>query len=486
MTSSQSHSKFIAKENIFPIIFVFFICLSYWIYLAFHTQMFIIHDAMAYENFGRMISQKGWVDYFQSGPNREPIYPFLVSLSMRLAEAFDISYQSVQKFIQIGILLVTQLFMLIVLRKLKMTLPLIVLTLLYFGLSPAILNSSLSLFSEIATYPIILSIIVLSAHSWNSLLSLSQTQRNFGKFFQLAFGLGLLLVLITLIKGIFELITFIFIFPYFVLLIKATQQRERNLSLNLLCFLLVFFVTFLVPINFYKSLNKKYNGSFCLTDRGPWALYGNTTRRMQPLSPQGVLTALTYVPGEGLCAALFGQKSCDFWSYKQSDGYSFAKSAELRKGNLSNEQVDRIFIRISFQEILKNPLQYILLMGLESLKMFFWESTKIGFVVYPHWLSKIYHFTPFKNGLRLCLAILTVFSLIYTSRWVWSLRRCPSHESQDRESHALLFWTLWLIIPFIGMHSFFYVLPRYIFPIVPLYLILISFSLQQIISSRTH
>ena len=42
----------------------------------------------------------------------------------------------------------------------------------------------------------------------------------------------------------------------------------------------------------------------------------------------------------------------------------------------------------------------------ESCKMLFWESTRIGFVIYPRWLMHLYDFSLFKNGLRLLVFII--------------------------------------------------------------------------------
>ena len=72
----------------FLLFFAFLIPLIYWIYLLFSSQMVIQYDSLDYEQLGRILKQDGWLEYFKTGPNREPIYPLLISWAMRIAYAF--------------------------------------------------------------------------------------------------------------------------------------------------------------------------------------------------------------------------------------------------------------------------------------------------------------------------------------------------------------------------------------------------------------
>jgi len=64
-----------------PINIAFLISVIYWIYLVLNTRMIIEYDAIAYESLGKMLAQQGWVEFFRSGPHREPFYPaWLLSL----------------------------------------------------------------------------------------------------------------------------------------------------------------------------------------------------------------------------------------------------------------------------------------------------------------------------------------------------------------------------------------------------------------------
>ena len=100
---------------------IIILSLIYWIYLASTVQPILVHDALSYQHLGSILYNKGgWIEYFKTGPNREPVYPFLLSISMRLADVLSVSYLSVQIFFQFGVLWISQLLLLKILNKLKM------------------------------------------------------------------------------------------------------------------------------------------------------------------------------------------------------------------------------------------------------------------------------------------------------------------------------------------------------------------------------
>src|SRR3990167_337554 len=107
MTSRQ-HSPLIT--------FALIISLYYLSYLAMTTQAIIFNDALSYEHWGRIFAQGNWQDYFISGPNREPLYSFLVSVAMRLSDILHVPYLSVQIPIQILWLVSAQCLMIKVLK----------------------------------------------------------------------------------------------------------------------------------------------------------------------------------------------------------------------------------------------------------------------------------------------------------------------------------------------------------------------------------
>jgi len=74
-----------------PLIGIFLSCFAYWTYLIFNAHMVIKFDAIGYEKLGRLIFTEGWDAYFQTGPHREPLYPWLISLSMHISSWIDVS-----------------------------------------------------------------------------------------------------------------------------------------------------------------------------------------------------------------------------------------------------------------------------------------------------------------------------------------------------------------------------------------------------------
>ncbi|HLD69859.1 MAG TPA: hypothetical protein VJA17_03750, partial [Candidatus Omnitrophota bacterium] len=168
MMSAVSRKQEHAQEEIFTdhrLWLVLAMCWVYWLYLLFFSNMIIVYDAGVFEDAGKMIYENGWIGFFKSGPRREPLYPFLVSLSMHAGEWLGISYHYLQKFIQIIFLFSTQLLLFKLLQELKANRTLSLVIILYFGFSPAIVNSAMSLYSEIASYPFVLLIVWLGYRS---------------------------------------------------------------------------------------------------------------------------------------------------------------------------------------------------------------------------------------------------------------------------------------------------------------------------------
>jgi len=465
------------KLKIFPIIpLVFILCALYWLYLAYVSQMIIANDAAGYEDLGRVIFQKGWIEFFKTGPNREPIYPWLVSISMHLANIFALSYQDIQKLIHIGIMAVSQILLFILLQKLHIRKPLTAATLLYFGFSPAVVNSILCLYYEIATYPFILATILLSGECWQ-MIGKKESRR---RLFLLAFLLGLCLVMLIFIKGIFELIVPLYLAPFFIYALKSFINKKKETFHQTIIFLLIILTTFYIPTTIYKLINKTYTGFFTITDRGPWALYGNAAWRVEKLTTNKFLQVLTYVPGDRVCRALLGPDACHFGSPEPSDEYGHNKWNELFRNKLPPDQASQTIIKLAILKALENPFQYAMLTFLQGLKLFFWEWTKLGYATYPDWLEQLYNLPLLENGLSYLMNVLSFLGFLYLARVLWNHRKkifaCP--VTCD-ESIYLLLSIFTLIVSFIFAYSFFFIIIRYALPIAPLYLTTIAFYFQK-------
>ena len=434
--------------------------LFYWVYLGLNTRMVISCDALGYEDFGKLIQQHGFIPaYFEHGPNREPIYPLLVASSMYFAQISGIAYTKIMAAYGVFILILTQILTHTIQRLLNIRAGICALALAYMAISPALNNSAFSLYSEIAAAPFIPGIVLVSHQLWQAIAkNNAKAATGWGGF------LGVLLAGAALIKAVFELIS-----PAYLLIFIGSAcyaDRKRPIRTQAcVAGLLAALALFYIPITGYKYLNQKYNDHFVITDRGPWALYGNTTRRQEPLTLKRFLAGLAYAAGEGLCAEIFTAQECDFWSFRKSDDLGYTKISQLRNQYSTDKEVTRQLIRLSTEQALKNPTQYALLTGTEGLKMFFWESTQIGFVSYPVWLEQIYKNKRGKNCLRLVVALLTSAALIFV--WAQCLRR---------GAPAPLLAAGLLMFLFIFFYSFFFILTRYALPVVPLHVIIIAYT----------
>ena len=464
-----------------PASLAFLLSFLYWIYLAFSTQMIIVFDGMVYEKLGLMLYKNGFSEYFKTGPNNEPFYPFLISISMRIADFLSVSYQSIQKVMQILFLLSTQVLVFILLRKLNIKKPIAAVTILYVGISPAIVNSAFSLWSEIVTYPFVLGIIFVSVQSLKSI-----PKDRFSKVLGMGLLLSFIFIILTITKAVFQLIILIYLLPFAGLAIRSLFKKQKKLLFNSMGFVLVVLLSYHLFVAGYKSLNFRYNGHYAFTDRGPWALYGNTARRMEKLTGRRFLSGLVFASGEGACKSMFSEKECEFWSYKQSDHLGYVKLNLLQEIIEDPNEVDRTLIYLSIQQAFSNPFQYLLLAAVENSKLLFWESTKIGFVTYPSWLAAIFDFSPFKNGLRLFTFCLTFLALIYTVRYAWKSRSKPFVPDEKRKNANLILASILLLtFAYMGAYSLFFILTRYALPLAPLYLTGIAFSLQKSVLEKT-
>ena len=455
----------------------FFLTLSYWFYLMCTVEMLILDDAIGYESLGKLIYQSGWKEYLTTGPHREPLYPFLVALSMSLADKFHVSYQSVQILAQFALLFLTQWLVFSVLRKLRVRDTITALTILYLGFSPAMTNSALRLYSEILTFPLVLGIIVHSENLWSDIYS--------GKTFRFSQGavLAVFFLLLTLIKGIFELITPIFLLLLIMCLWKSFLKQDKHVRKQLILFLALFMMVYFVPVNLYKAASKQFNGQYTLTDRGPWALYGNTARRTEPLGGRQFLIALSYVPGWGTCHAFFGPQACAYWSYTESDKLGAAKREELKqKYPAHQEQANRQLIALSVQKALHNPLQYALFASLEGLKLVFWDSVAMAHAIYPEDVMRVYDITALKLAVFFVIPIVTMTAI---GSAIFSLWRNRHKIFTQTDNTSLILIILLFLLIYISCHAIFYVDPRYSFSLAPLYLILIANMFHRL-TARPH
>ncbi|MBI4309840.1 MAG: hypothetical protein HY591_05865 [Candidatus Omnitrophica bacterium] len=462
------------------IVCVFLFSLLYWSYLALNTRMSISCDSIGYEALGRLIQEHGFLPaYFKNNePNREPLYPLLVSSSMYLERILGMGYTKIMAAYGVLILLMTQILIYIVMRLLNIRTGVCALALAYMGISPALNNTAFSLYSEIATYPFILLLILLNARAYQTI-----REGTIKDSLRIGFYLGLIFLAVTFIKAVFELVFFILCAAYVCILAASLFQRKNAIALNCLIVLVIFAASYQAPVLAYKSLNKKYNDHFVLTNRGSWALYGSCAVRAEKLTVERFLTAAASVPGRGFCEQTFGKEKCFFWGTEQSDLLGDTKLVEISRHTPAS-MVDQRMLELAKEKAMKNPAQFILLMGLDGLKMFFWESTQIGFVAYPPWMERMYHITLFKNGLRMLVSLLSLGGFLYLG--VFIFKNFTAFLNGRASSPRIITGSfMFLIIAgYVGLHSLFNTVPRWALPLAPLYIITIGIMLDGMVPDR--
>jgi len=420
-----------------PILSAFTISFLYWIYRF--TNSFSA-DLIDYQALGRIIEHQGLIGYLITGPHREPIYPLICAWAMDIEKLSGIGFTHIMAGFGILMLMTTQVLTYIILKRLNIRPWICSLAILYWGISPAITNSAFNvlLFCEVATYPFVLSVVIVGCQGWEAV---DQDDKKKACIYGILSGS--IFAVLTFIKAAFECIC-----PaYFIFFLIAALLKKR-ISFSLVCFLTAAGVLFYIPVIGYKCLNKFYNGNFVIADRGPVNLYGNVERRTGPLTPRKYLADLASVGG--VCGKYFKPQECSYWAYTESDRLGFQKSIELADQHLPPQAVTDTLLRLSKQKALNNLPQYFLLTLTEGLKMFFWEAP-----------------IPF-FPLDFIAAIVTFLAFLYCGVYY--------KNTPNLIKHSLV-----IILFFVFFYSFFAILPRHILPLVPLYLISISYGFSKLL-----
>ncbi len=475
MPSKVAHSFSLRK----PLTYAFLIPILYWAYLGFTAQMEVKFDSLGYEHLGRVIYQQGWVEFFKLFPEQSLLYPFVISIAMRAADTLSISYYPVLTVFQILILFLSQILLYRLLKKLDINEKILAVIIFYFGISPAMVNSAFSLYCEILTYPFVLGIILASAESWKLI-----QENSCGKIFFSAVKIALLFLLITCVRSIYNYIFVIFVAVYFGMSLVFLVKKQKRYFMNAALLLFVAFVLFHRLLMPYKEMNLKYNGHKVLTMVGATNVYANAAGRVRDLTTTGFLSAVAMVPGQHVCEKFFGHKAFDFWWSEQND-LGQRKMEELLHQGVPKDKIDGALVQLSREKVFTKPFQYAFLTALEGMKMFFWESTTIGFVTYPAWLWEVFHFTPFKNSLRFFIFVLTFIAYFYVLKHLWRNKLKIYNPCEPAGYHAsILFFSVAVITTHVLLYSFFTTATRYTFPIVPLYLTLMAYYLSNRFCTR--
>ncbi|MEI6437656.1 MAG: hypothetical protein WCO69_02770 [Candidatus Omnitrophota bacterium] len=423
----------------------------YWAYLLLNTQPVIIFDAVAYDELGRQIVNHGWGAYFHT-LNREPLFPYLIACAMELSKTFGPLYHFFLKGILFVFLAMTLFGIYRLTRLLGAGRVAAGIGAFYAGISPAILNSTLWLWSEAAALPWAVWGLFFFIKAWRS----AKTGRGLRRVAAFALSSALLFIGLLMVKAVVSAVVVLFGLSLLVTAVSFFVRRDTSRALAFVVAAAVFLGVFTAAVEGYKAFNYQHNGNYALTTRFHWALYGNTARRMQPLSPDRISQAVLSVPRLGFCERYYGQ-ACVFWSFQTSDEISNQANAYCRARGFSEAQQRKILMDSSFKMMSQQPLQEALLSVLEGAKMLFWEN-RVFFVHYPPVLSALYSQDLF----------------VYTLCFGWAFFGLLALAFAFTRRYSEYVLTAGFLLFFMGVHSIFFIDIRYALPVAPLFIVLVA------------
>ncbi|MCD4781639.1 MAG: hypothetical protein K8S27_13980 [Candidatus Omnitrophica bacterium] len=457
---------------------IFLCCFFYWGYLFFASSFDIAHDAVGYQNLGKMVHQKGWKEYFITGPNREPVYIATIALSMKLGEMFSLNYQYFQKLTQVLCLFISQLMVLVLLRRLQIRRGVQMLVIFYMGFSPALVNAAFSLYSEIAALPFVPLLLVCCLMSFQRIFSSeNKNPVSFGIYTAFVFMAA------TLCKGIFHYVFLTLAGILGMAVLFALYKKRKSLLVSIILFLCPLVMIYSLGIGGFMALNKHYNGHFEITNRYAGALFGVAYKRTNPVTSRIVMSHVAAIPGWGVCRMFFTEEECRYTEFYASDMYYMGPTLTNQLKDLPEEEHYTATIQFAFDRIKQHPFRYTMFCLIEAPKMFFWESTRIGFVNYPQWLHQLFVFKPVRLGVRLLMSLLTMIALGYLLLLSIKRRSMLVGPTQglnmDQQRLQTSLMILLIVFFFTGLYSLFLILTRYALPVAPLYLIAIAIFVDE-------
>lgn len=452
-----------------------------WVfYNAVFSATILYFDALGYDSLGQMITQGKFIEHLSNGPTREPLYLFFVAMNIAVANFLNLPYLELILVTQGLLLLIAQLILDRIFIRIKLMDGIAALLLAYVVISPTLLRSSLIVYSEIITYPFILLACLTCVNVWQAL----SKEEAFVKIYKIqAVFLGACFLPLVFIKSIFEMIVPVCIIFIGMGLYVRFKSHTTVLS-KIIVFLVFALGTFLLPVHAYKMFNKVLHGNYTFTDRGSWALYGTTARRVLPTSADENLAQKFYVlPDKSICEARVSKQACDHWFYTLSDKLGYEKYAELKKQGLSSQHIDNALMKASSELMIQHPFKMINGMFWEGAKLLFWEYPSWGMVVLPREIRAFYE-QPllgviFLYGINAMSVLLFFVSLGY------ALLRMRHFVVGHDNALIFLMMTLVIIVTYIVLHSLFFLNERNALPIVPLFLVLYGSILQCLFGKKT-
>lgn len=464
----------ISRKNAWILIFT--LCFIYWIYLVFNSKMAVVFDSVEYEETGRLIYQNGWRNFFQTGPHREPLYPALIALSMSCANFLSTDYQLVLKALQVLCLFITQILLVVILRKFNIREWVIMAAVFYFGISPAMINAALSIYYEIVVFPFVALAVLLAGSLWFDIHKKISCGLILGKavifaacFSLLAFG-----------RDLFQYVFYFFVTPFCISIFWSFFTRRLLVLRRLLVFICAAFIIFYSSTSYFKSMNLRYNGEYLICRSHLSFLLGGAYKRSQPVSPRILASHIATIPGTGFCRLFFTGEECDYADWQGLDQVRVTMALKTIAAIPMAGQ-EREVLHLTIKEIITHPFQHLFFTCVEALKMPFWESTKIGFVYYPKFLTKFYNHLFVRLGLRLFFGVISLAAFLFVSFSLWRHKRRCFNPQGSEQNMVMLFFAWLMIAAYTFFYSLCFVVTRYALPIASMFIVCISFTVSAMI-----
>lgn len=435
--------------------------------------MIVVFDSIQYENTGRLIYQKGWLEFFRTGPHREPLYPALIAASMALADRFSTNYQLILKIFQVAFLFLTQILLLVLLLRINVRGWIAKGAVLYAGISPGMINAAYSVYYEIVSFPFVVAVVLLASSLWSDVHQKRKYRVIFGKTFLFGVCFGLL----ALGRGVFEYVFYFFVLPFCITAFFSFFKQRPGALPRVLVFISVACLIVFSITTGMKKLNSRYNGQYVFAATHLSILLGSAYKRSQPLTSAIVGSHIATIPGTGVCQRFFSKEECKYADWFGADGFRVKKVLPMM-ALIPKDQQEFEVLRLTLEKIVEHPLKYLFFSVVEALKMPFWESTKIGFVSYPTFLTKAYNHPLMRFGLRAFLSFLTIFGFVYVSCYILRNRWRSAENTIPRQDIVTLSFIWLMIAAYTVPYALCYVITRYSLPIAALYIACIAFAIK--------
>jgi hypothetical protein len=453
----------------------FFVCLIFWIYLLAFSEMLIVYDATMFESRGWHIYQYGLRSYFEEGPSGEPVYALIISFSIRIAEHFGVDYRFVQSCIQVLLLFMSQISIFYLLWRMQVKKPIILVVTLYVGVSPALINATFSLYSEIVAIGFVPLCIVLSSRAWKFI-----HDEKWLATIMVSVGAGIAILIVAMTKGVFEYVAYLIVLPFFFLALRSWYFKKIDLTAKSVVAGLIIFVLVGGGVHSVKFINHQLNGEYSLRCCRNNLLFATTYRRTENINKNSyfeklgyktetnmIWPQLAYVLGGGFCDRLFTEEECAYFTHINVSYYAYELIEQKLKG-IPLKSRDKEILNLAVQNVRSNPLQYAAITLLEAPQMLLWETTKGGFVKHPVWLAQLYS-SPFRLVLRGAVSIATIVAVFYILVNVFKRQRFDVKSERLKEKRAILMFSIVTVFSTIGLYSIFTIALRNALPIAPLY-----------------